>query len=95
MSGLQFSYDPSAPPGSRVREVLVGGALLDPSAEYTAALNEFLQGGGDGYAMLRDAEILIPGQGGPLLTNLVADYVTARGAVAPAVEGRIRVLSAD
>jgi 2',3'-cyclic-nucleotide 2'-phosphodiesterase (5'-nucleotidase family) len=92
VSGLAFSYDPAAPVGSRVSAVRVGGAPLDPAAEYTVALSDFLAAGGDDYGVLEGAEVLIPGASGPLLTNLVADYIAARGSVAPVEEGRIRTV---
>ncbi|HZU05474.1 MAG TPA: 5'-nucleotidase C-terminal domain-containing protein [Chloroflexota bacterium] len=95
VSGLTFCYDPAAPAGQRVRRVWVGDAPLDPAAQYTVALNDYLQRGGDGYTMLAAAEVLIPSEGGPLLTTLVADYVAARGTVQPRVEGRIQALAAS
>ena len=33
-------------------EVEVGGAPLDPAKVYTVATNDYLAGGGDGYAAL-------------------------------------------
>jgi 2',3'-cyclic-nucleotide 2'-phosphodiesterase (5'-nucleotidase family) len=93
VSGLAFAYDPGAPPGSRVREVWVGDRPLDPAAAYTVALNDFLAGGGDQYAAFAEAETLVPAQAGPLITSVLADYVAARGTVAPHEEGRIRATS--
>jgi 2',3'-cyclic-nucleotide 2'-phosphodiesterase (5'-nucleotidase family) len=93
VSGLAFAYDPSAPPGSRVRDVRVGDRPLDPAAAYTVALNDFLAGGGDQYAAFAEAEVLVPAQAGPLITTVVADYVAAHGTVAPHEEGRIRTTS--
>jgi 5'-nucleotidase/UDP-sugar diphosphatase len=95
VSGLTFCYDPAAPAGQRVRGVWVGDAPLDPAAQYAVALNDYLQRGGDGYTMLEAAEVLLPGEGGPLLTTLVADYVAARGTIQPVVEGRIRALTGE
>lgn len=90
VSGVTFSWNPSAPAGSRVADVLVGSAPLDLAAQYTVANTDFLQGGGDGYTMLRDGEILVPGQAGPLVGNVFAEFIASRGSVAPEVEGRIR-----
>ena len=89
VSGLRFTFDPTAPVGGRVREVMIGGAPLDPAASYTLVVNDFMMGGGDGYTTLRDAEVLIPSQAGPLLTNLLIDAVQAQGSIAPQPEGRI------
>jgi 2',3'-cyclic-nucleotide 2'-phosphodiesterase (5'-nucleotidase family) len=95
VSGMSFTYDPAAPPGRRVREVLVGGAPLDDAAMYTVALNDFMQRGGDGYWMVDQADIVLPGQAGELLGNILADYVSTRGTVAPDVEGRIVAVAGE
>ena len=93
VSGLAFTYDPAAPPGSRVREVAVGGVPLDPTATYTVALNDYLATGGDEYTAFAEAEVLVPSQAGPLITAVLADYVATLGTVEPAEEGRIRDVS--
>lgn len=89
VSGLTFSYDPAAPAGRRLQSVSWGGAPLDLEASYTVAVNDFMQGGGDGYTMVRDGESLLAAQGGPLIGNVVADYIAMQGVVAPEVEERI------
>jgi len=90
VSGLAFTWDPAAPVGARVQQVLVGDEPLDMDAVYTVATNDFMAAGGDGYDVLRNADVLVPASAGPLLTNLVIDYIQGRGAVAIEVEGRIR-----
>ncbi len=55
VSGLSFRYSRSAPPGSRVREVRVGGRPVDLDAEYSVATLDFLAIGGDGYTAFGDA----------------------------------------
>ena len=52
VSGLGFTYDPSRPPGARIVEVAVGGSPLNPGRTYRLATNDYLLGGGDGYASL-------------------------------------------
>ena len=64
---------------------------MDPAAGYTLATSDFLAGGGDGYEVLKRAEVVLPASGGPLMSNLVTEYLAARGSVSPAVGGRIRV----
>jgi 2',3'-cyclic-nucleotide 2'-phosphodiesterase/3'-nucleotidase len=90
VSGVSFSWDPAAPAGSRVGDVLVGSLPLDLTRQYTVANTDFMQAGGDGYTMLRDGEVLVPGQAGPLLGNVFAEYIADRGSIAPIEEGRIR-----
>ena len=42
----------------RVSDVFVGGEPLDLQAEYTMTTSAFIQGGADGYGMLREADVL-------------------------------------
>jgi 5'-nucleotidase/UDP-sugar diphosphatase len=89
VSGMRFTFDPRRPKGSRVLDVSVGGKPLDPAATYKIATNEYMAAGGDGYASLKKGRPIIDASGGPLMANVVMDYIAARGTVAPAVEGRI------
>lgn len=59
VSGLSFHFDPGASVGSRVSKVMVGGQPLDPSKTYRLAVSSFAAGGGDGYAMLTGAKVLV------------------------------------
>jgi 2',3'-cyclic-nucleotide 2'-phosphodiesterase (5'-nucleotidase family)/predicted AlkP superfamily phosphohydrolase/phosphomutase len=93
VSGLCFTYDVSAPAGSRVtgavRQAVDGsctGAAIDLTAAstYTLAENDFMSTGGDGYpnffarATTRD-----------IMDQVLADYVTANSPISPAIQGRI------
>lgn len=89
VSGMSVTYDPSAPAGSRVLELLVGGVPLDMNATYIVATNDFVGGGGDGYAMFENAPRILNEAGGPLLAEAVADYIAANSPIAMSVEGRI------
>ena len=89
VSGLNFVYDPAAPTGSRVVEVTVGGEPLEISRFYRVATNDFIQGGGDGYAALERGKVLIDAASGQLLATTVMDYIAAAETVAPIIEGRI------
>ncbi|MDQ3459330.1 MAG: 5'-nucleotidase C-terminal domain-containing protein [Deinococcota bacterium] len=92
VSGLSFSYDPGAEPGSRVREVLVGGEPLEPGASYTLATNSFLATGGDGYEMLVGVPVLIDEHAGPLHADLVEEAIRVGSPIGPELEGRIRTV---
>lgn len=89
VSGLTVVYDPTAPAGSRVVEVTIGGAPLDVNATYTTATNDYMLRGGDGYGALGGGEILIDEGNGNLMANDVMNYVEAMGTVSQEVEGRI------
>ena len=56
VSGLSVLYDLSAPPGSRVRKVTVGGQPLEATHRYSVGTDAFLADGGDGYTMFAAAE---------------------------------------
>ena len=92
VSGLEMSVDLSKPPGSRVSDVKVSGAPIDPEAEYTVATNDYMAGGGDGYGVFADeAEVLLDGDDTDLMAQAVINYIRNRGSVSPAVEGRIKI----
>jgi 2',3'-cyclic-nucleotide 2'-phosphodiesterase (5'-nucleotidase family) len=89
VSGMTFVFDARRPRGSRVLEVKIGGKPLDPGAIYRLATNEYMMAGGDGYAALTKGKPVLDASGGPLMANVVMDYIAARGSVSPVVEGRI------
>jgi 2',3'-cyclic-nucleotide 2'-phosphodiesterase (5'-nucleotidase family) len=92
LSGIVATYAAAAPAGSRLRDVAVAGAPLDPARRYRLATVDFLARGGDGYAGLRGARMLIDAAAGPLLVNLVAEAIERAGAVTARVEGRLRAV---
>nr|WP_314844852.1 ExeM/NucH family extracellular endonuclease [uncultured Microbacterium sp.] len=52
--GLVYTYDPAAAAGSRVTSIMLDGAPLDPTAQYTVAANSFLAAGGDNFFTFRE-----------------------------------------
>jgi len=93
VSGLCFTYDISAPAGSRVTGAVrqaANGSCTGPAVDlssgstYTIAENDFMITGGDGYpnfssrATTRD-----------IMDQVLADYITANGQVSPAIQGRV------
>ncbi len=92
VSGLTIVYDPSAEPGSRIAEVKVGGAVLEADRLYKVAVNDFILGGGDGYAALGGGRLITDTGAGALVANDVMAYVEKLGKVAPAVEGRVTLV---
>lgn len=90
VSGMTVTFDPSRPPGARVRSVRIGEANLDPGATYTLATNDFLARGGDGYEVLEGKRNVIDPAAAKLMASQVIDYLAAAGSYAPKVEGRLR-----
>lgn len=87
VSGMTYVFERSRPVGQRVVEVRVGGQPLDPARVYSIATNDFMAGGGDGYAVFRagrqsrDTQIL--------MRDLFIDYVRRLGTISVRIEGRI------
>ena len=92
LSGATAVYDPGAEPGSRVVEVMVDGNPIDPSATFTLAVNDYVAGGGDGYAMFRGRPQIVDEYAAVLMTVQLFDYISSRGEIAPGVEGRLTVV---
>ena len=89
VSGLNFDFDPSKPAGGRVGDVSVGGQPLDPAKRYKVATNDYMLGGGDGYASFANGTVLIDAGGGTLMASVVMDYITQQGGAKTQAEGRI------
>lgn len=92
VAGLMYTFDPAAPAGARVSNVMVrdGDAwgAIDPAATYGVVSNNFMRGGGDGYSMFRN-EAINPYDYGPDLADVVVEYLAQQGDYAPVVDGRI------
>lgn len=90
VGGITFDVDLSKEKGTRVSNIMIAGIPIDEAREYTVALNNFLGAGGDEYAMLVGSPILIEY---PALDEILIEYIRLHSPVAPAVEGRINILS--
>ena len=87
VAGMSFSVDASAEPGSRISDVMVGGEPIDPEATYKVVSNNYVRGGGDGYAMFVDAENAY--DFGPDLADVTAEYLAQNAPYQPYTDGRI------
>jgi 5'-nucleotidase len=93
VSGVEFSFDASRPPGSRIVDVKVNGQPLVNTKTYTLTTTSFVAlDGGDGYAMLKNSKIVIPPDQAPIDVDVVKKAITSVKAIAPKVEGRIKRL---
>ncbi|MCC6616740.1 MAG: 5'-nucleotidase C-terminal domain-containing protein [Anaerolineae bacterium] len=98
VAGVRFSFDPTQEPGSRVVSVEVLGedgsySPIDPEATYAVVSNDFMRGGGDGYAMFAENAIN-PYDFGRPLDEALANYLIENSPVAPSIEGRITIVNA-
>ena len=89
VSGLKVVYDARAAVGARVASVEIGGRPLEPATKYRVASNDFMFGGGDGYAALGRGRTIIGKTDGALLANVVMVHIRKLGTVTTGVEGRI------
>ncbi|MGY3714614.1 5'-nucleotidase C-terminal domain-containing protein [Sutcliffiella cohnii] len=88
VSGINFTFDPKKPAGSRVVEVLVNGEPLNLTQTYSVATNNFIAAGGDGYTMfsLENVEF----DSGELLSTILIEALQSNKPI-PGVEGRIKI----
>lgn len=92
VSGLTMTVDPRGPPGNRVRDVRVGGQMLDLNKTYSVAIPDYLLKGGDDYTMFAGQRVLVDAEAGHLMLDALEKYVAARGTIAPAIDGRIAIV---
>lgn len=92
VSNMTFTADLTKPAGARISEVMIGGAAIDPAATYKVATNDYMGNGGDGYSVMKAGEVLIRPADGQLMANDLMVYIRENAPVAPAVEGRIKLV---
>ena len=97
VAGLRYRYDPAEARGDRILEVELWNPEAEaytpirPDAVFTVATNSFLANGGDEYTMFAEARVRY--DTGFLISDSLAEYLSAQGTVAPVVTGRIEAAS--
>lgn len=83
---LRYTYDPAAPLGERLLEVLIDGVPLEDAETYQVTVNSFLAGGGDGFTAFTEAQSATDTG----MTDLVGimDYVREHTPLAPELARR-------
>ena len=85
--GFSYRRSDSAPAGSKVDNITLNGAALDPLATYRVTVNSFLADGGDNYSVLLQGTNRVPGN---VDTDAFENYLLANpGGVAPGPQNRI------
>ena len=87
VAGMSYAFDLSKEPGSRISDVMVGGAPIDPDKIYGVVSNNYVRNGGDGYAMFKDA--MNAYDFGPDLADVTAEFIAANAPYTPYKDGRI------
>lgn len=87
ISGFRFTYKAANPAGARVQSVFLDDntPIAKDGKTYTAATNNFTNGGGDGYVELNDGQ----GTTREVMFDVVRDYVQGRKTITPVTSGRI------
>lgn len=92
IAGMKLVAEFDAPPGARVRQVIVNGKPILRSKMYTVVTNAFLANGGDGYKWPGATNVQLSGRG---LDTLVSEYLAGNSPYTPSVDGRITDSSAS
>ncbi len=101
VSGLAFTYSRSAPVGSRIKEIIVGGQPLNLTRKYVVAITDYLGAGGDDFKIFDAAperldggkiERIVFNDTGTWLRDRVVLAIKAKQTIAPKVDGRIKAV---
>jgi 2',3'-cyclic-nucleotide 2'-phosphodiesterase (5'-nucleotidase family) len=88
VSGLKVIYDMTAPGGSRVKELTIGGKPAERLRTYRVTTNDFLAAGGDRFEIFRAGKNAVIGDN---VRDAFLDYLKKHSPVNPRTEGRIVV----
>lgn len=89
VSGMTYAFDGKAEAGSRVSDVMIGGAPVEMDKVYGVVSNNYVRNGGDGYDMFKTAANAY--DFGPDLADVTAEYIAANAPYKPYTDGRITV----
>jgi len=79
VSGCSFAFDPSKPAGKRIdpTSITVGDEPLVLDKLYRMTTKAYLASGKDGYDMLKECKVLVPGDETPDLTTSILNHFEA------------------
>lgn len=79
VSGCTFTFDPSKPSGKRVdpKLITIGDEPLDLTKLYKLTTKAYLASGKDGYDMLKECQVIVPGDESPDLTTSILNHFEA------------------
>lgn len=86
VSGLKVTVDVKAPPGSRIKQVIVAGRKIEPDQHYRVAVNDFLAAGGDRMTIFSRGTRITYGDD---LREIFVKYLKVHSPLNHKVEGRI------
>ena len=88
-AGFTYSLSASAAPGTKVSNVMIGGAPVVDTASYRITVNSFLADGGDNYPVLAQGTDRL---GGDVDLDALVAYFEANSPVAPGPQNRVTPL---
>lgn len=88
---VRYTIDYSAGPKAGVlKDLTIKGQKVDPNKEYSFITNDYLMGGGDGYAIL--ANNIGSYNTSTTLRDVVIAYAAEKGILTPETDGRITII---
>jgi 5'-nucleotidase len=93
--GFTYTLDLTKTGAERIvaGSVKLKGEAIDPAKTYRVAMNEFLAGGGDGFAVLKEHKNKLVGASDlDILNAYLAAHSSASAPLAPPATGRITVV---
>jgi len=89
-SDVRYTVDKTGGKGV-IKELTIGGEKVDPNKVYRFCTNDYILGGGDGYAPMLNASDRF--NASLLLSYVVTEYFRAQGGeVSPATDGRLTII---
>lgn len=79
ISGCSFIFDPSKPPMQRIdpTDIVIGDEQMVLDKKYRLTTKAYLALGKDGYDMLKECQVLVPGDESPDLTTSILNHFEA------------------
>ncbi len=80
-SGIEYKIDISKPAGERVVELMYQGQPVTPDQKFVLAINNYRAGGGGGYSMFTEGEVLWKSMSE--IRDYMTEYIQAKGTIDP------------